>query len=163
MDVADSVLADFDALANGWVWIPASTDRIVVMADGRKREFRAPAWFGSIVQISADRERHRALYDGRFGRRGRALIRRRHTGLWAMRFGEGGRIIPLAAHAALFQVRETQEAWSLFALDGPGKITPLGTIPRPIVGFSVSRDLRRATVTGRDYRADAWLNKVLRP
>jgi len=46
-------------------------------------------------------------------------------------------------------------------MDGPGQVTPLGTVGRPIVGFTASADLSRATVMVRDYRADAWLNKVV--
>jgi hypothetical protein len=63
-----------------------------------------------------------------------------------------------SAHQAMFFVATTQDSWSLFALDGPGVSTPLGTIGRPIIGGSVSRDLTRSTFMGMDYRADAWLN-----
>ena len=58
-------------------------------------------------------------------------------------------------------VAETQDSWALYAMDGPGQVTPLGTVGRPIVGFTASADLSRATVMVRDYRADAWLNKVV--
>ena len=65
------------------------------------------------------------------------------------------------AHEGLFLVAETQNSWSLFAIDGPGALTPLGTVGRPISWFSVSRDLSRASAVVTDYRADAWLSKVV--
>ena len=49
----------------------------------------------------------------------------------------------------------------MFAIDGPGAIKPLGTIGRPISWFSVSKDLSRMAAVVIDYRADAWLNKVV--
>jgi hypothetical protein len=38
----------------------------------------------------------------------------------------------------------------------------LGTVPRPLFSASSSTDLKRATAVERDYRADAWLYKVVR-
>ena len=64
-------------------------------------------------------------------------------------------------NAVIMAVAETQDSWALYAMDGPGQVTPLGTVGRPIVGFTASADLSRATVMVRDYRADAWLNKVV--
>ncbi|HKH93603.1 MAG TPA: hypothetical protein VKA54_17500, partial [Gemmatimonadaceae bacterium] len=64
-------------------------------------------------------------------------------------------------HEALFLVGETQDSWSLFAIDGPAAMKPLGTVGRPISWFNVSRDLSRAAAVVTDYRADAWLNKVV--
>ena len=66
-----------------------------------------------------------------------------------------------SAHQAVFAVATTQDSWSLFGLDGPGAVTPLGAIGAPIFGASVSRDLTRAAIMQMDYRADAWLNQVV--
>ena len=66
-----------------------------------------------------------------------------------------------SAHAVAFAVATTQDSWSLFGVDGPNAVTPLGAIGAPIVGGSVSRDLTRATFMQMDYRADAWLNQVV--
>ena len=61
---------------------------------------------------------------------------------------------------AVLTLGESLESWSAFAVDGPGKITPLGTVARPAWGLNLSADLTRAAVVQLDYRADAWLNKV---
>ena len=84
----------------------------------------------------------------------------KHT-LLASRFAEDGRVAAVDGHEALFLVRETQDSWSLFGIDGPGAMKSLGTVGRPISSLSVSRDLSRASVMVVDYRADAWLNKVV--
>ena len=167
LDLTDSVLVDFAALPNGWAWIPPNRDRIVVSEGGRRREYRVPAWFSGVGQLVADGARRRVLYSG-FGRAtgdsiGAAMLSLddgKHTHL-ASRFAENGRVVAVDGHEALFLVGETQDSWSLFAIDGPGAIKPLGTVGLPINWVSVSRDLSRASVVVRDYRADAWLNKVV--
>ena len=82
---------------------------------------------------------------------------------WPARFGEAGRVSASAPHAAFMQVAERQDWWTLYALDDPGGMTPLGTIPRTVSGITLSADGTRATVAAREYRADAWLYQVLRP
>ena len=42
--------------------------------------------------------------------------------------------------------------------DVPG----VGGSPRPLLGISVSGDLKRATATERAYQADAWMYEVVR-
>ena len=68
-----------------------------------------------------------------------------------------------APHAAIMQVAERQDWWTLYMLDDPDRMTPLGTIPRTVSGITLSADGTRATVAAREYRADAWLYQVLRP
>jgi hypothetical protein len=81
--------------------------------------------------------------------------------LWATHFAEDARLMASSAHQVVLAVATTQDSWSLFGLDGPGAVTPLGAIGKPIIGGSVSRDLTRAAIMEMDYRADAWLNKVV--
>jgi hypothetical protein len=38
----------------------------------------------------------------------------------------------------------------------------LGTLPRPVSSPTTSRDMRRVVANVRDYRADAWMSKVIR-
>jgi hypothetical protein len=167
LELPDSVLADFAALSNGWAWIPVTRDRIIVSEAGRRREFPMPQWYAGIFQLASDPARHRVLYVG-FGRAtndsasvGVLSLDDGKQTIWATHFAEGARIASITAHQALFSVSTTQDSWSLFALDGPGQETPLGTIGRPLWGLSVSADLARATVMVLDYRADAWLNRVV--
>jgi hypothetical protein len=166
LQLSDSSLRDFQALADGWVWIAPTRDRLVVERRGARREYRVPAWFDGIYQLDVDRARDRVLYVGYGGAASDS------TGVAMLSLGDGkqtmlttqsgefGRVAAGTTHAVIVGMARTQESWELLALDGPGRATSLGTIGRPIAALSVSRDLRRATVMVRDYRADAWLNRV---
>src|SRR3982751_1530202 len=134
LELPDSVVADFSPLPNGWAWIPASRDRVVVSEGGHRSEHRAPAWFANIFQLSADRATHRVFYMG-FGRAtgdtaGVALLTLDDgkSTIWATHFAENARVMSAAAHQAVFAVATTQDSWSLFGLDGPNAMTPLGGI-----------------------------------
>jgi hypothetical protein len=167
LELPDSTISDFAALPNGWGWIPAKPDRIVVSESGRRHEYRLLAWFGGARNLVADRASRRLFYLGFGGVTGDSAgvgaitLDDGKQALWATRFAEDGRISAGGTHPVIFAVGETQDSWALYAMDGPGQMTSLGTVGRPIVGFSASGDLSRATVMVRDYRADAWLNKVV--
>jgi hypothetical protein len=166
LQLPDSTIADFAALDDGWAWIPASRDRIVLSEGGRRREVRQPAWFAGIYQLAADRPHRRVLFIGGGGTTGDSsgvaalTLDDGKATLWATRFAENSRVMPSTTHDAIFTVAETADAWTVFGVDG-GKLTPLGTIGRPTFVLSVSQDLARAVVSSVDYRADAWLNKVV--
>jgi len=166
-ELPDSTIVDFAALPNGWAWIPAKRDRVVVSESGRRHEYRLLPWFSGTRYVVADRARHTVFYGG-FGSAtgdsigvGAITLDDGKQALWATHFAEDGRIWAGGTHAVIMAVAETQDSWALYAMDGPGQVTPLGTVGRPIVGFTASADLSRATVMVRDYRADAWLNKVV--
>ena len=167
LELRDSTVADYAALANGWAYIPASRDRIVVSEGGRRREYTPPAWFSAVRQLSADRATRRVFYMG-FNRTtgdtagvAALTLDDGKSTMWATRFAEDARVTAASAHAAVFAVATTQDSWSLFGLDGPGATTPLGEIGKPIFTLSVSRDLTRSTIMVLDYRADAWMNQVV--
>ena len=77
-------------------------------------------------------------------------------------FAERGGVTPLADGTALLVVARTQAILSLVKLLGPGHAQPVGDSPRPVREITVSGDLKRATAFERDYRADAWMNEVIR-
>jgi hypothetical protein len=167
LQLRDSTIADFAALPNGWAYIPASRDRIVVSEAGRRRELKPPAWFASVFQLAIDNATRRVYYVGfnrttgdTAGVAALSLDDGKST-MWAAHFGELARVTASSAHAAVMAVATTQDSWSLFGLDGPGQTTPLGEIGKPIFGLSVSRDLTRSTIMVLDYRADAWMNQVV--
>ena len=167
LEIADSLIADFAALPNGWAWIPVSRDRIVVSENGRRREFRPSAWFGGVSMLAVDRDRHRVLFGGLGKATGDSgsvamitLDDGRETRL-ATRFGENMRVMAAKGHDALFAVAETQEAWSIYAADAPGTTTLVAKVGRPIFDLSVAQDMSRAALMVLDYRADAWLSKVV--
>jgi hypothetical protein len=41
-------------------------------------------------------------------------------------------------------------------------VDTLGEVPKPVVGMSVSADLRRAAVLTREYHGDAWMHRLAR-
>ena len=83
------------------------------------------------------------------------------TAQWTSMFAEGGRITPLADGGAFLNVSRTQGSLSFFKLTGPGQMQSLGDSPRPMRGISISRDMKLVSVQERDYRADAWMSKVV--
>lgn len=100
---------------------------------------------------------------------GRLLFRRvvpatgQHTATqWMSVFGEDGTIQRLAGGELFQSLHRTQESLDLYRMSGPGKSQLLGSPPRPLVGVSVSQDLKRAVAFDRDYHADAWMYSVVR-
>ncbi len=168
LEVPDSVVVDFAPLPNGWVWIPAQADRLVVSTAGQRHDYPNPKGIGGTARIITDVARSRVLFNGYGGTSGDSAVFGTFSPtdgkftILTMKFAEATYITPLTgAHAALFAVAEAQDTWHLYAVDGPGQLTSLGQIPRAVQTFSVSEDLSRAAVTVRDYRADAWLHKVV--
>jgi hypothetical protein len=166
--VPDSGIRDFAALPTGWAWIPNSSDRYVVVEGGRRREFPKPEWLSGTAHLVPDVARRRLLYTGWSGSGGDSvslgavsLDEGTHTNVHT-RIGGTGRIVLVDGHDAYFLVSEGRDVWSISRVDGPGRITPLGTIPRPVSSLTLSRDRRRIVANVRDYRADVWMSKVIR-
>jgi len=165
--IPDSSIREFSALPSGWAWIPASSDRIVVVEHERRRVFPKPAWFGGIAHLVADPARERVLYTGwggpgadSVGLGALALGAGTHA-IWSKTPGETGRIVLIDGHDALFLVEEGRESWSLYSADAPNRIAPLGAIAQPVSSLTASRNMRRVVANVRDYRADAWMSKVI--
>src|SRR5262249_379586 len=51
MTLPDSVVRDAQPLADGWVWIPKTSDRIVISRGGTRREIPKPSWFGRLTSL----------------------------------------------------------------------------------------------------------------
>ena len=167
LQLPDSVVIDFAALPNGWAWIPPKRDRIVVSEGGRRREFTPTKELAGAFSLAVDRATRRVFYAG-YARAaddslgvGALTLDDGKTVLWTMHRAEDARVYAASAHAVVFAVANTQDSWSLLGVDGPGAVTPLGTVGAPIIGGSLSRDLTRATFMQMDYRADAWMNQVV--
>ena len=138
------------------------------MEGGRRREFRKPEWLSGTAHLVADASRRRLLYTGWSGAGGDSvslgalsLDDGTHVNLQT-RIGGTGRIVLVDGHEALFLVSEGRDVWSISSVDGPGRVKPLGTVPRPVSSLTLSRDGRRVVANVRDYRADAWMAKVIR-
>ncbi len=77
-------------------------------------------------------------------------------------FAERGRVTPLKDGTAFLAISQTEDFLTFFNVAGPGQVKRLGLSPRPVREVAVSADLKRATALERDYRADAWMSKVVR-
>jgi hypothetical protein len=167
IDLPDSTLTEATPLSAGWAWIPQSGDRIIVRQAGHDRVIPKPARYGFVVHVVADAARHRLLYGAADASSGDSLA----AGLvslddgtmteWQRVFADHGRLVPLADGSILLEAAQSADNISFFKLTGPGPMQRLGISARPVRDVSVSADLKRAVVSERDYRADAWMNQVV--
>jgi hypothetical protein len=166
LDLPDSVLKFANALPDGWVWIPASSDRIMVKRGASTHEYQRPPWFAFFNQAVADPSRNRIFVIGSNKSTGDSLgvevlsLADGSMMQWATAFADYGRITPLTDGSALLQVAPTQESLIFYRLVAPGQIQRIGGSLGDRT-LSVSADLKRGAVTESDYRADAWLSKVI--
>jgi hypothetical protein len=150
------------------VWLSAAGDRFYVRQAGHAREIPLPAWYGYMFRLAGDPSGRRVFYAGADKATGDTTgigvltVSDGSTTQWTAMSIEGGDLTPLADGGVLLDVNQTQESITFFKMTGPGQLQRLGTVPRPLLSASSSTDLKRATAVERDYRADAWLYKVVR-
>jgi hypothetical protein len=167
LDLPDSVVNSATALSDGWAWVPASGDRIVVKRAGKTHEYPKPPTNAFLYEVAADPSEHRLFYTGPDGSSGDSLalgvlsLDDGASTRWGALTAEFGSITPLADGSVFVAVSQSQGSLSFFKATGPGQLQTLGVSPRPLRGVSVSRDMKRAAAYERDYRADAWLSKVI--
>jgi Protein kinase domain len=167
IDLPDSVVSWAAALPDGWAWVPASGGKIMVSRAGKSREYPKPAWYAFIYGVVPDPSGRRLFYFGGDKATTDSLgvgvlsLDDGSTTQWASMFAEAGRVTPLADGGAFLNVSRTQGSQTFFKLAGPGQMQSLGNAPRPMRGISISRDMKLASVLERDYRADAWISKVV--
>ena len=167
IDLPDSVVSWASALPDGWAWVPASGGSIMVSRAGRKREYPIPAWYAFIFAVVPDPSGHRLFYIGNDKATTDSLgigvlsLDDGSSTQWTSMFAEAGRITPLADGGVFMTAARSQGALSFFKLTGPGQMQSLGDSPRPMRSISISRDMKSASVQERDYRADAWISKVV--
>ena len=164
----DSDIVDFAPVANGWSWIPAAGDRIVVRQAEHTRVFPKPPWLWSLGQLISDEQGHVISYLGWGSSQedslnvGEVSLDDGSVTQWAKVFAENGGTAFLPDGSIVFDVFETEQTAAIYRLHGPGRMERLGTIPRPVLDVSIANDLRRAVVTVRDYHADAWMTRILK-
>ena len=138
-----------------------------MVENDRRRVFPKPAWFGGIAHLVADPAHRRVFYTGWGGPGADSVglgvlsIDTGTHGRWTATPGDAGRIVLIDDHDALFLVQEGRETWHLYTADGPNRVASIGIIPRPVSSLTSSRDLKRIVANVRDYRADAWMSKVI--
>ena len=165
--LTDSTIIDAARIAGGWAWIPSSRDRIVVDQGGKRREIPQPRWYGGLFNLVADSASGRIFITGYNRATSDTLgiaaidITDGSATQWMSVFAENGSVQVLADGGLFLAAHRTQESLDLYHITGPGKIQLLGSPPRPLVGVSVSGDLKRAVAFDRDYHADAWMYNVV--
>ncbi|MEP7064783.1 MAG: serine/threonine-protein kinase [Gemmatimonadota bacterium] len=167
MELPDSVVSWASALADGWVWVPAAGGKIIVSRAGKRQEYPIPAWYAFVYAAIPDPSGRLLFYLGGDKLTGDSLgigalsLVDGSTTQWATLFAEGGRITPLTDGGVFLQASRSQGSLSFFKLTGPGQMQSLGDSPRPMRSMTISRDMKHVAVQERDYRADAFMSKVL--
>ncbi|MEO6208998.1 MAG: protein kinase [Gemmatimonadaceae bacterium] len=167
LDLPDSVVSHATSLSDGWAWIPASGDKIIVERAGKRREYPKPPANSFLFKVLADPTGSRLFYIAPDAETGDSLtfgVLSLDNGAytrWGALTAEYGDLTPLADGSVFLDVSQSQGSLSFFKSTGPGQLQSLGVSPRPLRGVSVSRDMKRASAFERDYRADAWMSKVV--
>ena len=169
MDLADSLAKSVIALPDGWAWIPAAQDRVVVQRGGRTSDIPKAPWFGQLVGLTADPSGQRLAMTGwntgTWDSVGVAVV---PAGggtptLWAKSAAEQVGASFLGDGSVLFAPWDTPESAVLYKVRGPGQIERLGSVKRPTAGISAARDLQRITLLESNYHGDAYMSRIVRP
>jgi hypothetical protein len=167
-DVPDSTLVDAEPVGGGWAWIPSGRDRVIVEQGGKQRTIAMPGWFLGINRVLPDAAGTHVFVLG-FNRGTTDTLGVAQVDLadgsstqWGAVFAEDGYMQPLSGGDLLFAVHRTEETMELYRLSGPGRMQLLATPAHPLLGVSVSGDLKRAVAFQRDYNADAWMYDVVK-
>ncbi len=164
-DVPDTLAIGYGALHDGWVWMPKSMDRLILREGGKQREVKVDAFKGELWWLISDEAHRRVFAPGR-------AFASDSVRVLAISLDDG-RVTPWFVSAAdgvsvsldgaggIRVDAMRGERLEIYAVTAPMVAKRIGAIPLPVSGFSASRDLKRATVTVRDYRADAWMSQVV--
>jgi hypothetical protein len=167
-DVPDTTIRVVAGWPGGWAWIPASGDRIVVLEGGRTREIKQPAWYASIYQVAADPAGRRITFAGFNAANNDTLgigvftVADGAVTQWASVHADEGSAWFLPDQSLMVEVWESEESPVLFRAPAPGRLVRVGGSKRPLLGITLSGDLKRATAIERAYQADAWMYEVVR-
>ena len=167
--IADTGLVFTAALRAGrWVWVPPLSRSIRAQRPDQQAPdtITVSDWYRSLTWLSMSPDGKRIAYTGVGAsfdsvRVSVAPVDGGPATPWATLPGNGGEAIFLV-DGSLALAAWADNARTLFHLREPGRLERLGTVPRPTSWWDASTDLRRLLVTARDYRADAWLSRVVR-
>jgi hypothetical protein len=168
LDLSDSSIYSPVALSDGWAWVTAGGDRIVSREGGRTRVINKPPSASYIQELRQNAIANRFFYasidkaTGDTVTLGVVDLAAGTLTPWVSTYALGGYLYPLADGTAYVGIAEALQTYTFYRLTGPGAMKRLGSSPRPLLGFSVSGDGKRATARERDYRADAWMSKVIK-
>jgi hypothetical protein len=169
LQLADSAIALATTLPDGWAWVPAGRDRIIVERAGKRHEVSKPAWYAAINQIQASSDGSRLFMMGWSASTGDSLrvdvvpVGGGPPSTWSTTFAEDGNATWLADGSIAFTVWSSTDAASVRQLTGPGQEKVIGALGHVANAVSLSGDLARATIMWREYRGDAWMYRVVKP
>jgi len=169
LELADSLVPSVTVLPDGWAWIPASADRVMVQRGGKTSEIAAPKWFGSIHRVEADGAGRRLVMTGwnaaSFDSLGVAVVpvEGGTPQIWARLPAEQGVAGFVDDGSVVFGPWDTPESIEFFRLSGPGQVQRLGKVPRSVTNVTLSKDLKRAVVLEVSRHGDAFMSKLVRP
>ena len=169
LQLQDSVVRTAVAVPNGWAWIPASSDRIVIEQNGKRREIRQPAWFVVLTNLSVSPDGAQLAYQG-WGKNANDSAAFETIPVAG---GSPTRVFTaladhvnlswLADGSLLAFVWDTPESLSLYKVKGAGQVEKLGKVPHLVTTFNVSQDLKRAVLGWRETKSDAFVYRVVKP
>jgi hypothetical protein len=164
----DSIVQDFGMLADDWVFVPASRDRVVLERNGKRTEIPKPKWFSQLTGVVPSPDgKQLAVYGWGVTQDSiRFMVMPVEGGsmtTWATVFAERGRPQWLDDGSLLLYVFTGPQTVELRRVTAPGQATSLGVVPHIAEELSVSSDLKRATLRWQDWHSDAFLYKVVRP
>jgi hypothetical protein len=168
-EISDSLAQSVIPLPDGWAWIPATRDRVVVQHDGKTTNIPKASWFGELVGLRSDPTGQRLAMTGwnagTYDSVGVAVVPAAGGTpvLWATSAAEQVGADFLNDGSILFAPWDTPESAVLYKVSGPGRLDRLGAVTRPIAGISVSNDLGRIAVLESNYHGDAFMSRIVRP
>jgi len=171
MVLPDSAINDFAPLGDGWAWLPRNGRKIAWQRPGESapRQWLQPDWYANLTHVTATSGGSQLAIMGWKAVTNDSIVisvvKLADSSMtpWAAMFGEDGGMHWLPDGSLMVWIWTTQESVSLYRVRGPGRVTSLGVVARPIYGFRASDDLRRAAVVVRNYHGDAWMSRVVRP
>jgi tRNA A-37 threonylcarbamoyl transferase component Bud32 len=169
LQLADSSIADATALPNGWAWIPATRDRVIVEQSGKRHEIPKAAYYAQLIRVDASPDGTRLLTVGWNGSTSDTLrldvvpVAGGAPVEWTRHFAEDGAARWLADGSIAFTVWSSSDAATVYQVAAAGHVKTVGPLAHVSNAISVSRDLKRATIVWREYRGDAWMYRVVKP
>ena len=169
VQLGDSAVADAVALPNGWAWIPGTRDRVVIDENGKRREIPKSDYYAALIHVDVSADNSRLLTVG-WNAATSDTLRLDVVPLaggapveWSRHFAEDGLASWLGDGSIAFTVWSSTDAATMYQVAGAAQEKPIGPLAHVSNIVSVSDDLKRATITWREYRGDAWMYRVVKP
>jgi hypothetical protein len=169
LDTADSSTTSATAVPNGFAWLGAKQDRIIIEQAGKRREIPMPSTYAYLTQVSASRDGKMLLFHGWVKSTNDSLVVNvmpvdgGPAVRWMTKFADHGTSHWMADGSIVSAIWDAPETMSLYKLTGAGAASLVGRVPHVARQFSHSDDLQHATIGWSEDHGDAWLYRVVKP